>query len=203
MGAGNPTIHRPSRPSSVTLPTSRRGGGGGWKGSEIQRVQSVRHTVGKYLSSAYYVPAANGMGQFLCHRAYPLGVGRGECQINTRPGEMAVRRGRRGLGAAGRVLGAEVRASSRDSAGGAGESFGAHAEARAPQWSGAAAGRGEGPSAWVSRLRLAVIWRGATAGAGPGRGAGSVRAVLENVSCAQGSARETAPGTPPPCPAPN
>lgn len=108
MGAGNPTIHRPSRPSSVTLPTSRRGGGGGWKGSEIQRVQSVRHAVGKYLSSAYYVPAANGTGQFLCHRAYPLGVGRGGCQINTRPGEMAVRRGRRGLGAAaGRVLGAQ------------------------------------------------------------------------------------------------
>lgn len=109
-------------------------------------------------------------------------------------GEAGAPRTRSGGGAGARS--AEVRASSRDSAGGAGESFGAHAEARAPQWSGAAAGRGEGPSAWVSRLRLAAIWRGATAGAGPGRGAGSVRAVLANVSCAQGSARETAPGTP-------
>lgn len=206
MGAGNPTIHRPSRPSSVTLPTSRRGGGRGWKGSEIQRVQSARHAVSKYLSSTYYAPGhqREWHGPVPMSQSLPSGCGEGRVSDKHTPrgngGEAGAPRTRSG-GAGARS--AEVRASSRDSAGGAGESVGAHAEARAPQWSGAAAGRGEGPLAWVSCLRLAVIWRGATAGAGPGRGAGSVGAELANVSCAQGSARETAPGTPPPCPAPN
>lgn len=111
MGAGNPTIHRPSRPSSVTLPTSRRGGGGGWKGSEIQRVQSVRHTVGKYLSSAYYVPGhqREWHGPVPMSQSLPSGCGEGRVSDKHTPrgngGEAGAPRTRSGGGAGARRRG--------------------------------------------------------------------------------------------------